>query len=122
MDRLVKFYLYGDYVFAGSVTDAMNFLDQCVSVDCEGYGRDATFTKKVDSKSPDFELISLDQFKYEEEDQFEAMKRKLAAAEKNYSDSNSKRWSVEAENKKLKDQLEALQNACPAKPAEDVEL
>jgi hypothetical protein len=112
MERIVKFHLYGDYIFDGKMSEAIEFADKLISVKSQGWGKEATFVANEDDKV-DFELINKSQFATAEDDIVRFNKKAVEEAEKAASEERSKRWEQDKKVKELEKELETLRSVCP---------
>ena len=113
MKRFIQFYLYGEHVFVGELSEGMEFLEKLVPVEKDGYGRDAKYIPNEKKGEIEFTFIHEDQLIVKEEDKMEVLKTKLARAEEQYNKSNTDRYTAQNKVKELEKELEILRSVCP---------
>jgi hypothetical protein len=99
--------------------EALAILTKGIPVERQGYGKDAKYLPKKDVLS--FDLIHDKQLVTEEKDTIEILHTKIRTAEEAKSKEWTKAYNAEQENKKLKEEIEALKKLCPhteGKPAD----
>jgi septal ring factor EnvC (AmiA/AmiB activator) len=111
---LLQGYLYA--VLDCDLAEAMKMVGTMVTVETEGYGKDLKAIEAED-RDIDFKLIDDRQFirAANEKESIEFLRRKREAAEASLNNSQSEKWKLEDELKKLKAEIATLKEVCPHK-------
>jgi hypothetical protein len=118
MKKLLKVHFYGDVVIDADLAEGLAIFAKLVPVETNGYNK--TLKAVPNDKEIEFTLIDDKQF-IRETDEAETVafyKQKAEQADKNYSESNSKRWEAQELTRKLQEELKTLKEVCPHKPEE----